>query len=111
MSGDDGRIPVVFGGAIGAGDVVVTDGVVAAPDGVAVVRLGVVSEPLHGVGCLCCAPRGAAAEVLGRLFVERARGEVGFFSRVVVVGSAGTVAAVRRAVATDGVCAGRYRLT
>ncbi len=36
----------------------------------------------HGMACSCCRPRAALAEVLHRLFVERARGVVPWFDRV-----------------------------
>jgi hypothetical protein len=62
----------------------------------------------HPIGCACCLPRGAAAEALGGLFVQRARGEVGFFHRVVV--SVADPQAVREAVLGDRLVAGRFRL-
>ncbi|MDE8347216.1 MAG: hypothetical protein POH28_13745, partial [Acidocella sp.] len=57
----------------------------------------------------CCAPRGAAAEALSRLFLARARGEVALFSRVVVMASAAGVALVRAALAHDAVTRARFR--
>lgn len=38
----------------------------------------------HPPGCACCAPRAALAAALHGLFLRRARGEIGFFRRVVV---------------------------
>lgn len=53
----------------------VTHGVVAAARGRA---------PLAGVGCPCCAPPGALAEALRRLFLDQARGTGAEVSRVLV---------------------------
>lgn len=39
---------------------------------------------LHAVGCACCLARTAVAEALNRLYLRRARGEVGLFRTVLV---------------------------
>jgi hypothetical protein len=66
---------------------------------------------LHPVGCACCAPRGAVAQALGRLFLRRARGEVAMFGAVGVQarGPAG-LAAVAEAVTADVLARARFRL-
>jgi hypothetical protein len=65
----------------------------------------------HPAACACCAPRGAVAEALGRLFLARVRGEIPFFRRVVAVAvTEAGAAAVREALASDPLTAARYRL-
>jgi hypothetical protein len=87
-SGDD-RIPlrVVAREAVAqplpAGAAVVAPDGVAVGGGAAVERVGAVPR-LHAIGCACCSPRAALARALARLFVRRARGEVGFFREVLV---------------------------
>lgn len=102
------RIGVVIGGVVTAADAVLVAGDMAVTGGVACERFGRAGNPLHGVGCACCAPRGPAAEALGRLFLARARGVVPWFSRVVVVADEGGVAAVRAALAGDAVTMARF---
>jgi hypothetical protein len=105
----DARVPVVFAPAAlaGAEDALLLDaGGDAAPAAGVVVRLA--AGRGHPAGCACCLPRGAVAEALGGLFVRRARGEVGFFRRVVV--SVADPDAVRAAVLSDRLVAGRFRL-
>jgi hypothetical protein len=65
----------------------------------------------HGPGCACCVSRSAVAETLGRLFRARAVGEVPFFQRLgaVPAGPAGD-AALRQALASDGLASACYRL-
>ena len=58
-------------------------------------------------GCTCCAARGPAALALDRLFLDRVRGVVPWFDRVVVMGDG---ASVRQAVAEDAVAGSRFRL-
>ena len=93
----DARIVIVFGAASEAqqDDAVLTDNLAAGS---------------HPAGCLCCTPRSAAAESLGRLFVQRARGEVAFFRRVLVVMDTAGEAAVRTALQSDPVVSARFRL-
>lgn len=108
------RIGVRFGGLVGPGDAVLVEEGFAPPAGVeVVVRFRVEGEkknPVHGVGCVCCTPRGAAVEALRRLFLIRARGSGTAFGRVVVVGSANGEAAVKAAVAGDPVAKARFFL-
>ncbi len=95
----DARIPVAFGTSADMrdGDFVLSDVL----DGIAG----------HDAGCACCLWRSPAAETLGRLFLQRARGEVAFFHRVLVVGDSVAAGAVRAAVQSDPVAAARFRLT
>ncbi len=93
----DARVPVVFGHA---GE---------AQDGDAVLAVESGGEAPHDVGCACCAARSPAAQALGRLFAQRARGEVAFFRRVLVDGRRAE-AAVRAALQSDPVAAARFRL-
>ncbi|MDD2860650.1 MAG: hypothetical protein PHI71_06215 [Acidiphilium sp.] len=102
------RIGGVVGGVVTPGDAVLVAGDAAVTEGVACERFRLAANPLHGIGCACCAPRGSAAEALGRLFLARARGAVPWFSRVVVVADAAGVAAVRAALAGDAVTMARF---
>jgi len=102
------RIGVVIGGVLTAADAVLVAGDAVVTGGVACERFSRTGNPLHGVGCACCAPRGPAAEALGRLFLARARGVVPWFSRVVVVADEIGVAAVRAALAGDAVTMARF---
>jgi hypothetical protein len=64
----------------------------------------------HPLGCACCTPRGPVAEVLGRLFLARARGELPWFRSVVAVTcSAAGADAVRAALIADVVTTARFR--
>ncbi len=89
----DARIPVVFGVSPGEGDAVL----------VGLPEWGVP----HAVDCACCVARGPAARALDHLFLDRVRGRVPWFGRVVVTGA---VEAVRIAVLEDGVVMSRYRI-
>ncbi|SIR12697.1 MULTISPECIES: hypothetical protein [Acidiphilium] len=102
-------IEVVFGGAVGPEDAVLIEGDAPAPAAAAVARFVVPDHPLHGVGCACCAPRGPASEALARLFLARARGEVAWFARVVVLAGDDGVALVLAALAGDAVTRARFR--
>ena len=101
----DARVPVVFGNCRDAqeGDVVLA-GMLEGPPG-----HNLVGALDHGAGCACCVARTPAAQALNRLFMQRARGEVAFFRRVVVEGQA-LEAAVRTALQSDPVAAARFRL-
>jgi hypothetical protein len=90
----DARIPVVFGGAVGAKDAVL------APDA----SWG----NLHPVACACCVGRGPAAQALDQMFLDRVRGSIPWFSRVVVDPEG--EAAVRSALVEDAVVSARFRL-
>ena len=87
----DARIPVVFGAEPGA-----SDAVLALPPG-----------PAHPASCTCCAARTPAAMALDRLFLQRVRGEVPWFTRVVLPLPDPAVSAALR---TDPVLSARYRL-
>ncbi len=112
----DARIPVVFGNVdlAGADDALLLDGEQArspAP--------GIPAEPLarrsatsHAADCACCLPRSAVGRQLSALFMARARGEVGFFRRVVVVATNPEAqAAVREAVAHDPLASSCFRMS
>ncbi len=107
----DARIPVRLGslGELGAGDAVLVQGAGEVGAG-AVERFE--PEPLaHAAACGCCAGRSAAAQALDRLFQRRARGEVGFFRRVLAVTSseAGDLE-VWSALRNDAVASARFRV-
>lgn len=91
----DARIPVLFAPVAesGPGDLLLTEADLS-------------GAPGHSAGCGCCAPRGALAQALHRLFLARVRGEVAFFRRVVVTAPA---AGLREALTGDTFLAGRYR--
>ena len=101
----DARVPVVFGNCRDAqeGDVVLAGVLDGSPGH------DVVDAPGHAAGCACCVARTPAAQALGRLFLQRVRGEVAFFRRVLVEGQA-LEAAVRAALRSDPVAAARFRL-
>lgn len=107
MLGDE-RIPVSPNAAgaarLGAETALVLAPGEAAVPGAAVERLAERPAP-HGAACPCCAPRAALAEALHRLFLRRARGEVGFFRRVAV----SLPAAEIRAALADPLVAQRFR--
>ncbi len=86
----DARIPVVFGVEPGPLDAV----------------LPPQPGPVHAAGCACCAARAPAAAALDRLFLQRVRGEVPWFTRVVL---ASPDPAVLAAVQSDSVLSARYR--
>lgn len=93
----DARVPVAFSASLDAqdGDFVLADGLNDAPG--------------HDPACACCAARTRAAQALGHLFMQRARGEVAFFRRVLIHGDAAE-ASVRAALRSDPVVAARFRL-
>ena len=93
----DARVEVVFGRASEAreGDVVLSEGLAGV---------------CHPIGCACCTPRSASADALSRLFLQRARGEVAFFRRVLVDADEVGQAAVRIALQSDPVVSARFRL-
>jgi hypothetical protein len=90
----DARIPVVFGAAPGAKDAVL------APDA----SWG----DLHPMACACCVGRGPAAQAMDQLFLDRVRGSIPWFTRLVVDKTG--EAAVRVALAEDAVVSARFRL-
>lgn len=94
----DCRVPVAFGARQQAreDDAVLADGLEGGGG--------------HEAGCACCAARSPAAQALGQLFTQRARGEVAFFRRVLIDGDAAVQAGVRAALQSDAVVAARFRL-
>jgi len=107
----DLRIPVTFGGAVGARDAVLVEGDSKLPAGTYGRHFLVPAPGGHIAGCACCAPRGAAAAALGEMFRARATGAAPFFSQVVVRASAAGEAEVRAALEQDIFAAARFRLT
>lgn len=106
----DARIPVLLAhrAAVTASDAVLLEGDAAAPSQAAAVgRFNAAPVP-HPAGCVCCLPRGQAAEALGWLFLARVRGEVRFFDRVVACVQ--DREAVLAALADDALVAARFRL-
>ena len=87
----DARIPVVFGAEPGPQDAVFTP----------------VGGLAHPAGCACCIARSPDAAALDLLFLQRVRGEVPWFTRVVVPGD---VPALRDALTADPVLSARFRL-
>ena len=82
-----------------------------APAGIAVARFVLPAWGSHPAGCACCLPRGPVAEALTRLFLQRVRGEVAFFSEVVAVpASPAGEAALRAALQADPLTLARFRL-
>ena len=113
----DARIPVLFGnaGLAGAEDALLIEASAALPANTAMLteRLSPAqaAETAHAAGCDCCAPRGAVGRLLAGLFLARARGEVGFFRRVVVATEdAQTRAEVAAALAQDPLASSCFRL-
>ncbi len=106
----DARVPVVLAGfsEIGEGDAALVEG---EPRQVGD-REGFVPVPgAHAPGCACCVARGPAAVALDRLFQRRARGEIGFFRRVVAVtATAEGDMEVWSALRNDPVASARFRL-
>ncbi len=92
----DARVAVVFGSASERqeGDVVLSVGLVGAG---------------HPGGCACCISRTAAADALGHLFLQRARGDVAFFRRVLVDTDEVGEEVVRAALQSDPVVSARFR--
>ena len=106
----DARVPVLLASLseVGEGDAVLIEGA-EAEGGIRESFLPVAGA--HVAGCACCVARGPAAVALDRLFQRRARGEVGFFRRVVVVTAtaAGDIE-VWSALRNDPVASARFRL-
>lgn len=107
----DARIPVTFlADTVCAPDTaLLVEGDAPAQDGAAVARFAP-GLGRHAADCACCVARGAVAEALGRLFLARARGEVGFFRAVAVVCGETGRAEVLAALAADPVVSARFRL-
>ena len=106
----DARVPVRFGvlADAGEGDALLLPSGALPPSGwPAEVMDGKASG--HAVGCACCQPRNAAAQALGTLFFRRARGEVGWFRRVLAVVGPGEAAMVKAALEADLLTLARFR--
>jgi hypothetical protein len=107
----DARVPVVLASLseIGEGDAALIESAEAPERGARESFLPVAGA--HVAGCACCVARGPAAVALDRLFQRRARGEVGFFRRVVVVtATAEGDMEVWSALRNDPVASARFRL-
>ncbi len=110
----DARVKLRIGTAdmAGADDALLIEGDGAAPDGNVHGRFVVPAAAAHTAGCACCLPRGPVAEALTRLFLQRVRGDVKFFSGVVAVPrSVAGEAAIRAALQEDPMVMARFRLT
>ena len=116
----DARVKLRIGTADAAGprDALLIEGEADAPEGATHARFtlsdsGTLAQgTAHPSGCACCLPRGPVAEALSRLFLQRVRGEVAYFSEIVAVpGSPDGEAAIRAALQTDPVIAARFRLS
>ncbi len=106
----DQRIPVVFSGldAAAATDAVLFEAPAQRFSG-ATASFGL--GEMHPRNCVCCVGRGAAGRALGQLLHQRARGNVPFFQRVVVVyRSPEGRAAVEQALAADPLASACFRL-
>jgi hypothetical protein len=107
----DARVPVVLGqlADADADDALLIEGEDSGP-GRAAARFDV-AVAVHAPECACCAPRTGAALALNRLFQARAKGEVPFFRRVVVVTrTAEGDMEVWSALRADQLTAARFRL-
>jgi hypothetical protein len=106
----DARIPLVFGQVEDAGpdDAVLMEGDGPVSVAGAVVRIAAAAVADHALDCACCLPRPPVAAALGGLFLARARGEVPFFRRVVIV--VADDVQIRAAIAADPMVSGRFRL-
>ena len=111
----DARIPVLFGPAALAGteDAVLleTRSAETVQAAMLVERFDETSHQPHATGCVCCTSRTELGRLLAGLFLARARGEVGFFRRVIVAsGSPAVQDAVRAALAQDPLASSCFRL-
>ena len=110
----DARVKLRIGTADAAGprDALLIEGEADAPERATQARFTLPQGTAHPSGCGCCLPRGPVAEALSRLFLQRVRGEVAYFSEIVAVpGSPDGEAAIRAALQTDPVIAARFRLS
>lgn len=106
----DDRIPLILDGMPQADDAVLLPQGWDLPRPAVVVRHLAVPVPRHLAGCACCTPRHAVAQALGALSLARARGDVAWFSRVVVLGPPQMLQAAREAAQSDRLVAARLRL-
>jgi hypothetical protein len=105
----DSRISVVFGPLEAAepGDAVLFEGEVQPFAGASV---GFLPSARHAAGCACCTGRSAAGRALGSLLHARARNEVPFFTRVLVVVATDTGRAdVATALLSDPIASGCFK--
>jgi hypothetical protein len=63
----------------------------------------------HVIGCTCCFARTPLAQALAKLFFARARGEIPFFSRVIVPCAPTDEPALADALVADPLTAARFR--
>ena len=117
MSNADPRLPILLRARLAPEELAPTDLVLldaalahpSLPDGVAARTVAfAAAEGAHGGSCPCCVARSPLARMLARLVVERARGEVPFFARVVAVSDVAGRAALRASVRADPLVASRY---
>ncbi len=115
MSNADPRFPILLRARLAPeelapGDLVLLDARLApGPVPAGVVARRVAFDPAgHGAACACCAGRSPLARTLAQLVVERARGEVPFFGRLVAVSDAAGRAALRASVRGDPLVGSRY---
>jgi hypothetical protein len=66
--------------------------------------------PAHPPSCACCVGLAPQGEVLVRLFQDRARGQVAFFSRVVIVAPPEQLDAVAATVRLDPFARAYYQI-
>ena len=64
----------------------------------------------HVLGCRCCGGRDPLASDLAAAFVARARGDLPWFDRVLLSGSAGQAGRVADVLHADPVTRARFRL-
>ena len=93
MSSNDPRIPIVFNDAADTSDAV---------------WHGISTNAAHMSACACCGGRSPAAQALDQLYLQRVRGEVAWFDRLVAPTAAEP--AIRDAVATDRLIMARWRI-
>jgi len=114
----DGRIPVLMvedPAALAAalaerpGAALLGEGA-AAPEG-ALASAGIEAANPHPAACTCCAGRGGEAVALDRLFLDRVRGRVPWFERVVaLVPQEMQRVSLRAVLRDDSVVSSRFRL-
>ena len=117
MNPTDPRLPVLLRARLdptelAPDDVVLLDAGLAHP----ALPVGAVSRQVaftpagaaHGTACACCGGQTALGRVLLRLLVERARGEIPFFRRLVAVADMQGRASLLAALRSDPIVGSRY---
>ncbi len=104
------RIPVHFAIPVVPGDAVLLGASGTAPAGLPFARIGTANLTNHQANCACCNPRDTIGMALGALHQARARGQVAWFNRLVVLAPPENWPAVRAALTEDRLAAARYRL-